>query len=598
MTPALETTRMLHRSLRTAQTWLALAAATLLLAGCAPGLFERGPGDEALRAAPEVAAREALTEARRLMAEGLPAEALARLADLPTGADDPLAAELLFLRADAAFAAGLPATGVAALVEREMLLDEPAARAANQRRIWNRMQEAIAAGVPLEPTPETGPVVAGWLDLGRRAAAASGNAFRLRTALDEWLARYPWHPAALELVTMLQDEYRALTEYPRQVALLLPLGGRQSTAAGAIRDGFVAAYLAQGGEGERPMLRIYDTATLGATGAYERAAASGADFIVGPLLKEELGELGGAELPAVATLALNWTDNDGVLPSHMFQFALAPEQEAAAVARRALAEGHGRALALAHDTDQGRRIMESFIATFRAGGGEVLGSQAFDPRASDFSAEITRLLLINESRARYQKIQAALGRRLEYEPRRRQDADFIFLAARASDGVLIRPQLRFHYAGDLPVYATSSIYDPTRRDQSDLNGVLFADMPWRVGADDVELMAEFGAFGDNALARNGRLYAFGMDAYRLVPLLNNQSERLETGMDGVTGTLRLGADGRVQRELAWGRFSRGAVEPAPMPEPLPEPQQDAGAEPQAVEESRETTRSSGAPPAR
>ncbi|NGX15212.1 penicillin-binding protein activator [Wenzhouxiangella sp. XN24] len=577
---------MLHRSLRTAQTWLALAAASLLLAGCGPGLFERGPSEDELRA-PEVAAREALAEARQLMTDGLPAEALARLAELPTGADDPLAAELLLLRADAAFAAGLPATGVEALVERETLLEDPAARAANQRRIWNRMQEAIAAGVSLEPTPETGPVVAGWLDLGRRAAAASGNAFQLRTTLDEWLARYPWHPAAPELVTMLQDEYRALTEYPRQVALLLPLGGRQAAAAAAIRDGFVAAYLAQGGEGERPSLRIYDTTALGTTGAYEQAAGNGADFIVGPLLKEELEELGGAELPVVPTLALNWTENDTVLPSHVFQFALAPEQEAAAVARRALAEGHGRALALAHDTEQGRRIMESFIATFRAGGGEVLGWQAFDPRASDFSAEITRLLLINESRARHQQLQAALGRRLEYEPRRRQDADFIFLAARAADGVLIRPQLRFHYAGDLPVYATSSIYDPARRDLSELNGVLFADMPWRVGADDVELMAEFAAFGDGALARNGRLYAFGLDAYRLVPLLNNQSERLQDGMDGATGVLRLGEDGRIQRELAWGSFRRGDVEPAPLPEPAPglaldamgEPAPEAGAPP-------------------
>jgi len=359
--------------------------------------------------------------------------------------------------------------------------------------------------------------------------------------------------------------------------LLLPLGGRQGAAAAAIRDGFVAAYLAQGGEGERPSLRIYDTAALGATGAYEQAAGSGADFIVGPLLKEELAELGGAELPAVPTLALNWTENDAVLPSHMFQFALAPEQEASAVARRALAEGHGRALAMAHDTEQGRRIMESFIAAFRAGGGEVLGWQAFDPRASDFSAEITRLLLINESRARHQQLQAALGRRLEHEPRRRQDADFIFLAARASDGVLIRPQLRFHYAGDLPVYATSSIYDPVRRDQSDLNGILFADMPWRVGADDVELMAEFAAFGERALARNGRLYAFGLDAYRLVPLLNNRSERLQDGMDGATGVLRLGADGRIQRDLAWGSFRRGDVEPAPLPEP--ELAQDATGEP-------------------
>jgi uncharacterized protein len=616
---------MLQRPRHLAQTLLVLAAVAVLAAGCVPGALDRGApevaahsaqarsfeaaGDwhaaadawqraaEAARGAerdallaaaaeawlrageldraysalagistdprPEVAARRALIEARLLLRQDRAADALALLAGMRTGPDDPLAADLLAVRADAAFASRQAAMGVEALVRREALLDDPAELSANQRRLWNRLQEANAAGVSLETPRGADAVVAGWLELGRVAADSAGNPFRLRAGLVDWRDRHPTHPGALELVNMLLAEYRAMTEYPRRIALLLPLGGRHAAAAGAVRDGFIAAYLTQDEDSERPAMRIFDTTALGPTGAFELAARNGADFIVGPLLKEELAELAGAELPFVPTLALNWVDDNFTLPGFMFQFALAPEEEAAAVARRALLDGHQRALVLAHDTDQGRRMARSFVSAFQAQGGEVLDGEFFDPRASDFSAEIRRLLLIDESLARHQRLQAALGRSLEYEPRRRQDVDFLFLAARSSEALLIRPQLRFHYATELPIYSTSLIYDPTSAGSPDLDGVLFADMPWRVGAGDMDFMTQFRAFGSRALDQNGRLYAFGADAYRLVPLLYNRSESLTSGVNALTGYLRMGTDSRVHRELEWGRFWRGKVQHAP-----------------------------------
>jgi uncharacterized protein len=614
---------MLQRLPRTAQFLLLIAAAALVAAGCTPVGLERAPaaepasaearrfesardwpaaaeawqraaaaargpdrdaplaaaaeswfraGDaERARAAlaeispspsAEVAARKVLVETRLLLRANRPTEALTRLAGVPMGPGDPFASELLVARSDAAFASRQPAIGIAALARRETLLTEPGQRMANQRRIWNRMQESIAAGVSLQTPPGVAPMVSAWLELGQAAEASAGNPYRLRAGLVTWRERHPTHPAAAGIVESLLAEYQALTEYPRQVALLLPLSGRQEAAA--VRDGFIAAYLAQGGDGngDRPEIHVYDTTALGALAAFELAVRNGAEFVVGPLLKEELTQLAAAELPAVPTLALNWADEDAQLPPWLTQFALAPEQEAEAAARRAWRDGHTRAVALVHDTEQGRRMARSFNAAFQAEGGEVLGWQLFEPRVSDFSVEITGLLLLNESRARHQRIQQLAGRNLEFEPRRRQDADFLFLAARPNEALLIRPQLRFHFAGDLPIYATSSLFDPARNN-AELDGVLFADMPWRVGAGGLEFMTQFRAFGPNALERNGRLYAFGADAYRLVPLLHNRSETLGSGVEGLTGTLRVGAAGRVQRDLEWGRIERGEVRHAP-----------------------------------
>ena len=44
---------------------------------------------------------------------------------------------------------------------------------------------------------------------------------------------------------MAQNQIAAATEFPDQIALLLPLSGRAESVGVAVRDGFIAAYLEQ-----------------------------------------------------------------------------------------------------------------------------------------------------------------------------------------------------------------------------------------------------------------------------------------------------------------------------------------------------------------
>ena len=71
-----------------------------------------------------------------------------------------------------------------------------------------------------------------------------------------------------------------------------------------------------------------------------------------------------------------------------------------------------------------------------------------------------QILRISDSRARHKRLESILGTKLEFEPRRRADLEFIFAPAQASMERLLRPQLRFHYAGDVPTYATSDAFEP------------------------------------------------------------------------------------------------------------------------------------------
>jgi outer membrane PBP1 activator LpoA protein len=155
-------------------------------------------------------------------------------------------------------------------------------------------------------------------------------------------------------------------------------------------------------------------------------------------------------------------------------------------------------------------------------------------------------------------LRANIGGPLQFDPRRRQDIDLIFLAADAKAGRLIKSQLKFHYSGDLPVYSTSFIYSIDGRSDGDLEDVMFADAPWVIAPP--SWIADFPALYDEyfpAERRLARLHAMGYDAYHLVGELFNAREAQMSELSGATGRLFLTQDGRIHRRLAWARFENG-----------------------------------------
>jgi hypothetical protein len=57
--------------------------------------------------------------------------------------------------------------------------------------------------------------------------------------------------------------------------------------------------------------------------------------------------------------------------------------------------------------------------------------------------------------------------------------------------------------------------------------------------------------------RLDRLYAFGFDAYRLVPALRSKSIGETTSISGVSGKLSLDEHNRIRRELDWAQLKNG-----------------------------------------
>lgn len=462
------------------------------------------------------------------------------------------------LRADAWFQKDEPVRAVELYIQRESWLDDPQSVDANRKRLWAGLLVSDAETLQAAAETVRNAAVNGWLTLGALATSTGRHGIGWANGVARWQEAHPDHPANA-LLADLQLPEKGLLEFPRQIALLLPLSGDNASAGEAVRNGFLGAYFAENAEfNDEQRVQVYDVAGPGgAPAAYTRAVEDGAEFVVGPLVKSSVSALA-AELLPVPVLTLNYLPDESSAPPGLWQFGLAPEDEAISAARRAIADGYSRAVALVPNNDWGRRVLSSFATAFENEGGLLLAYRSYPSSEQDFSIEIEGLLELSQSVQRYQRLRSNIGVPLQFDPRRRQDAQFVFLAADPSSGRLLKSQLKFHYAGELPVYSTSFIHSMDGRPDSDLNGIMFADTPWVVSphAWFAELPALYNRFWPDD-KRLGRLHALGYDAYHLVSELFNVRTSPMAEFEGATGWLYLDEEGRVHRRLAWAKFVRG-----------------------------------------
>jgi uncharacterized protein len=493
-------------------------------------------------------ASRALVAAEIALAEKDGARAIHELDTIPVPTETSLAQNYWWLRGKAAFLTGHPLEGTRAMVERERYLSDPASLRASRDELFALVSDAAERGMPLKAPPQTDPVVAGWLALGPVAVEMARNPMHAGAALENWKRSFPQHPADDSVLTLAQTQIPAAAEFPDQIALLLPLSGRAESVGVAVRDGFVAAYLQQE-PATRPRLRIYDVAAETVAGAYRHAIDEGAGFVVGPLTKEDVAAvvpLSGAKTPE---LALNFLADSVSAGRDFYQFALLPEDEARIVARRLIADNKLRGVTIIADGELGNRVQKAFAEELALHGGTVLDGGRFDASRSDFSDIIKQILQVHLAKG---------------EPStHRADVDFVFVEGSAGAVRQIVPQLKFNYAGDIPVYTTSDGFEPDASANADLDGMSFPDMPWMVSADPVtgQIRDSVRAAWPTRAVRLGRLYAFGFDAYRLVPALKSKTISATGSIAGVTGKLYLDSGNRVRRDLLWVQIKNGAPVP-------------------------------------
>jgi hypothetical protein len=523
---------------------------------------------------PSLKTRIALLAAQIAIARHLPENAISNLdaiSEVIQGEQSPMLLRYHRLRASALVQQERYLDTARELVILEPLLNSEDAIQENQERIVSALQQLPPRKLKSAITADAADPLNGWLDLlllGQSMAESRDG-----SDLALWRSHYPQHPALEIIINNIVSARPMAFRLPTQIALILPLNNRFAKAASAIRDGFLAAYYAQpasnsGPSVNVPNIRIYDEGNEpgDVDFAYAQAINDGAEFVVGPLNKDAVNHLAQREELPVPVLALNYSEEHGnehaekILPN-LFQISLSPEQEARQVAERAWLDGHSRAAIITPDTAWGNRVAKAFSERWVQFDGKVVEKQTYDANKSDYSLPIRRLLNVDESDSRQRALRSILGSKIEFIPRRRQDIDFIFMAASSRQARLIRPQLRFHHAPNIPVYTTSHSYggtvDPDM--DRDMDGVQFSDMPWTLkqATPENHLKADITNNWPEMEKRYSRLYALGIDAYYIIGQLNSLRRNRASYYQGETGDLSLDNNNRLQRRLVWAKFEKG-----------------------------------------
>ena len=323
---------------------------------------------------------------------------------------------------------------------------------------------------------------------------------------------------------------------PIPVALLLPL---QSPTFGRFAD-FVrqGVFAAAKSDPRAPLaITVYSTTDdpRSALAAYERALAQGSRLIIGPLTRDSVALIAQRVPAGVPVLALNGLEKSAPLPENLYAFSLQVEMEAQQIARMIFADGRRSALTVADGSLQSRRLQAAFGEEFGRLGGRIASQSSYSTSTAD-------LLALRES--------ANSGQ-----------ADSVFLALDAVRARLVRP----YVDAGAQIYATSQVFSgPVERlRDAELNGVRFVDMPWLLQPDHPAVMVYARHEGPAPVANDlERLYAFGIDAYRIAVDLMGDARIARESLDGVTGQISMTAGRYFVRELTPAQFADGR--PAPV----------------------------------
>ncbi len=410
----------------------------------------------------------------------------------------------------------------------------------------------------------------GWLELAAAVRAPDGGLDEQGRIIRRWQNNWPSHPGAQILPTELQLIASLAASRPEKIVLALPLKGPLASAGKAIRDGFIAAYYQdESADRSKTDIRILDTSS-GKPFAemYRELSEQDTDLIVGPLEKEALTSLSTMHTLPVPTLGLNYLPEGSSVPEGLYQFGLSAEDEARQIADRLAEDMIEQVLVLVPQGQWGDRVEAALLQRMVADGLTALDIERFYPE-DNLRTVTADLLGITTSRNRAIQVERTIGLNVEFEPRRRQDAQAIVMVAEPTVARQLNPLFAFYFGGDLPVYAPSIIYEGTAnpgRDR-DLDQVLFTDVPW-VLDDTNDLRAKAGKYLSGTRGQLGRLFAMGADAWQLSKRLPLLRQVESASLQGQTGTLTMNPAGDIHRLQLWARFQNGtpvAVSDVPAP---------------------------------
>jgi len=347
------------------------------------------------------------------------------------------------------------------------------------------------------------------------------------------------HPVSHQAFT---PSLSTMGQHQQPIALLLPLHGPLAKVAQSVKKGFFAA----ADESETsPHIILIDTGVgTSMQAAYSEALAKKARIIVGPLLKSQVQNIASLQ-SSIPILALNYLNSDISTPSGLYQLGLSPQDEVQQVTQMAWNSGKRSAIIITVNGHWGTEIGKLFAQQWQVLGGIVVDHLELSKNPSSVTQQLRHFLHFKSPHTR------------------RMDFDVLFLVSNPQFGRQIKPLLKFFYAGNIPVYATASIYSgiPSQHFDTDLNQIIFCAAPWSLGNwIEPDLYQQLKLSFPLDFNRNSQYYALGVDAFHIIQQFERHKSSQKT-LQGTTGILSFNTQRRIVRQLPCAQFHKGYAVP-------------------------------------
>ncbi|MGL1957801.1 MAG: penicillin-binding protein activator [Colwellia sp.] len=419
------------------------------------------------------------------------------------------------------------------------------------------------------------PFIEGWLQLLKYSHQFGNNQPQFNRYLRLWQRRHPTHPA-IGIAQQLQKANLTLHSITN-IAIILPLSGKQEAAGLAAQQGVLAAYK----NNDSKHLHFLDSSKIEWKNINEILAAKKIDYVIGPLLRSnveayltvsknadnELTDEIKAELSTslpTPTLLLNLPQTLS-LPKHISALSMRPEDEANQAATTLSKKNYQHPIILSHQDNVSKRIASAFSKQWQVMTGKTADIIYFK-KGKLMQENLKTSLDVTASQARIKELKSRLKQNIKAESRNRRDIDMIYVVGSAKQTRLVKPYIDVNtspFASLIPVYASSrshSVKNDTG-DNRDLQGLTFTEIPWLLHSSQqnkalAKLNHQLWPKRSDSLSS---IFAMGYDSYHLINKIPLMQQASYIHHAGQTGTLKLNEDNILTRSLIWGRYQNDKV---------------------------------------
>ncbi|MDD9175638.1 YraN family protein [Aliivibrio finisterrensis] len=418
-------------------------------------------------------------------------------------------------------------------------------------QVWTSISSFNSTNLQDIKLDESETTLHGWVQLATYLDTLKHSPTRLQEALNEWLQANPTHPAATYTPQEVLDILALEIVRPDNVALLLPLSGRFGPQAIRVRDGFINGMMEDKERGEFTKFKVIDTGSASMEEIMATLTQEDIQFVVGPLLRSKIEEFQSLNETNIAQLALNIPTEVNPEENSCY-FTLSPEQEAEQAAIHLFEQGHKHPLFLAPQGTMGERLSQAFSDKWYQLTAKKPSISYFGKK-SQLQQKVNSVFGIESSQARIYQMNALAKMELESQPRSRRDIDAVYMVAKSSELVLLKPFIDVAInPGITPpkLYASSRSNSGRQTKLVEIKGIEFSDIPLLI-KEDHKFKAQYDELWPKSSNGETRLHALGMDAYQLIAELPQMKAVDNYHMQGKTGELSINQQCVIQREMSW-----------------------------------------------